>query len=359
MNKSEEVENIYSKRASRWKLIVVLLIIVLFITSVLSLNVGYAQIPFINILRILARQIPLLNSLVPSSLVSSTEEAIILQIRMPRILTGVLVGAALAAAGVLYQGIFKNPMADSYVLGVSAGASVGASLSILFGIGFTFLGVGIAQIAAFVGALLTIFLVYNISRVGSRIPISTLLLSGIAVSIFLSAIVAILQVIAGERLHVIVFWLIGGFSNVQWKDVWAVLPFILIGVVAAYFFVRDLNLLALGDDTAQHLGVNVDKVKKWLLVLSSLITAAAVSISGIIGFIGLMIPHMTRLVIGPDHRILLPTSTIIGAIFLVICDAVARVIIAPAELPVGVITALSGGPFFIYLLRKKKGGYAL
>jgi iron complex transport system permease protein len=358
MNKSE-VEGIYSKRASRWKLIVVLLIITLFITVILSLDVGYAQIPFLNILRIMAKQIPFLNGLVGSSPVSPTEESIILQIRMPRILTGVLVGAALAAAGVLYQGIFKNPMADSYVLGVSAGASVGASLSILFGVGFTFLGVGIAQIAAFVGGLLTIFLVYNISRVGSRVPVSTLLLSGIAVTIFLSAIVAILQTIASEKLHAIVFWLIGGFSNVQWKDVWAVLPFVVIGTVASYFFARDLNLLALGDDTAQHLGVNVDRVKKWLLVFSSLITAAAVSISGMIGFIGLMIPHMTRIVIGPDHRILFPTSTIIGAIFLVVCDAVARVIVAPVEVPVGVITALSGGPFFIYLLRKKKGSYAL
>jgi iron complex transport system permease protein len=358
MSKSE-VEGTYFRRASRWKLIVVLLIVALFITIVLSLNVGYAQIPFVNILRIIARQTPLLNSLVDPSLVSPTESTIILQIRMPRILTGVLVGAALAAAGVLYQGIFKNPMADTYTLGVSAGASVGASFSILFGIGFTFLGVGIAQIAAFAGGLLTIFLVYNISRVGSRVPVSTLLLSGIAVTIFLSAIVAILQVIASNKLHVIVFWLIGGFSNVQWKDVWAVLPFVVFGIVAAYFFARDLNLLALGDDTAQHLGVNVDRVKKLLLVFSSLITAAAVSISGMIGFVGLMIPHMTRLLIGPDHRILFPTSTIIGAIFLVVCDAVARVIVAPIELPVGVITALTGGPFFIYLLRKKKGSYAL
>jgi iron complex transport system permease protein len=167
------------------------------------------------------------------------------------------------------------------------------------------------------------------------------------------------MVIAGEKLHALVFWLMGGFSYTEWKDVWAVLPFICLGTAVIYFYARDLNILSLGEETAQHLGVDVEKVKKLLLIFGSLVTAAAVSVSGLIGFMGLIIPHMTRIVIGPDHRILLLTSVIVGATFLIVCDAVARVIVSPVELPVGVITALSGGPFFIYLLHKKKESYAI
>jgi len=356
---SKGVETTYFKRASRWKLMVIILTVALTLIIILSLNVGFAQIPFSTVLSILAKRVPLLNNLVDSSNISYVDEAIIIQIRMPRVLAGALAGAALAAAGVVFQGIFKNPMADPYVLGVSAGAAVGASLAIVLGIGFTFLGLSTVPILAFAGSLIAVFIVYNISRVGSRVPVTTLLLSGIAVSIFLSAIVAILQVIAGGRLHVVVFWLMGGLSYVEWKDIWATLPLICIGTGATYFYARDLNILTLGEETAQHLGVDIEKVKKLLLIFGSLVTAAAVSISGLIGFIGLIIPHITRIVIGPDHRILLPTSIIVGASFLVICDALARVIVSPVELPVGVITALSGGPFFIYLLRRKKESYAV
>jgi len=338
---------------------VVILSFALMLTIVLSLNVGFAKIPFSTVLKIIAKRTPFLGNLIDYSNVSHVEETIIIQIRMPRILAGALVGAALAAAGIVYQGIFKNPMADPYVLGVSAGAAVGASLAIVLGIGFTFLGLSTVTISAFGGSIIAVLIVYNISRVGSRVPVTTLLLSGMAVSIFLSAIIAVLQVIAGEKLHAIVFWLMGGFSYVEWKDVWAILPLICFGTVATYFYARDLNILALGEETAQHLGVDVEKVKKLLLVFGSLITAAAVSISGLIAFIGLVIPHITRIMIGPDHRVLLPTSIIVGASFLVICDAVARVIVSPVELPVGVITALSGGPFFIYILRKKKESYAI
>jgi iron complex transport system permease protein len=359
---TDQVESTFFQRTSRWKLIILLLVLALVITVIVSLNVGYAQIPFSEILGILGKRVPFLDSLVDSSLILPENEGIILQLRLPRILAGVLVGAALAAAGVLYQGVFKNPMADSYVLGVSAGAAVGASFSILFGVGSLVFGLRLVQVAAFIGAISAMFLVYNISRVGSRVPITTLLLCGIAVNFFLFAVVGLLEVIAGDELHTIVFWLVGGFSNVLWRDIWAVLPFVIIGIVAAYFYVRDLNLLAMGEETAHHLGVNVERSKQVLLVLASLLTAAAVSISGLVGFVGLMIPHLTRVVIGPDHRILLPTSTIIGAIFLVICDDLARVVATPfastLELPVGIITMLFGAPFFIFLFKKKKQSYA-
>lgn len=332
-------------------------------TILVSLNVGYAQISFDKILTIIGNEIPFLNSLIDPSSILLRDSAIILQIRLPRIIAGVVVGAALAASGVVYQGVFKNPMADSYVLGVSAGAAVGASFSLLFGTGFTIFGLRIVQVAAFIGALCAMFLVYNISRVGARVPVTTLLLCGIAVNFFLYSIVALLEVIAGDELHAIVFWLIGGFSNVLWSDIWAVLPFVIIGIVASYFYARDLNLLALGEDQAQHLGVNVERAKQILLVLASMVTAAGVSLSGLVGFVGLMVPHITRLVIGPDHRILFPASTVVGAIFLVICDAIARVVATPfastLELPVGIITMLAGAPFFIILFRKKKQSYAL
>lgn len=359
MTSTNGVETTYSERVSRWKLIVTILAVILILTIVLSLNVGFAQIPFSTVLKILAKRIPFLGNLVDSSSILYSDESIIIQFRMPRILAGALVGAALAAAGVVYQGIFRNPMADSYVLGASTGAGVGASLAIVLGVGFTLLGIDTVPILAFVGSLITVFIVYNISRVGSRVPVSMLLLTGIAFSIVQSAIIAILQFIAGRDLHVIVFWLMGGFSNIAWKDVWATLPLICLGTVATYLYARDLNILALGEETAQNLGVDVEKVKKLLLVFASLITAAAVSISGLIAFIGLVIPHITRIIIGPDHRILLPTSIIVGATFLVICDAVARVIVPANEVPVGIITALSGGPFFIFLLRKKRGSYAI
>jgi iron complex transport system permease protein len=358
----KEIESTYFRRMSRWKLIVISLIGILILTILLSLNVGYAPITFQNTLAILIEKIPLINGMIDASTILPAESAIILQIRFPRIIAGVVVGASLAASGVVYQGVFKNPMADSYILGVSAGAAVGASFSLLFGVGASFMGFRMVQIAAFAGALAAMFLVYSIARVGSRVPVTTLLLCGIAVNFFLYAIVALLQVMAGDKLHSIVFWLMGGFSNVLWSDIWAVIPFLIVGIVVSYFFTRDLNLLALGEDTAQHLGVNVEKVKATLLIFASMMTAAAVSLSGLVGFVGLMVPHITRLVIGPDHRILLPASTIVGAIFLVACDALARVIATPfastLELPVGIITMLSGAPFFIFLFRRKKQSFA-
>jgi iron complex transport system permease protein len=345
----------YFRRTSKWKLVLAILVVSLIATVVLSLNIGYARIPFSDILAILTGR--------NTSTVTPVESAIILKIRLPRILAGAVVGAALAFAGVVYQGVFKNPMADSYVLGVSAGAAVGATFSILFGLGAIYFGFSFTQVAAFLGAVLAMFLVYNLARVGSRVPTTTLLLCGIAVNFFLFAVVGLMEVIAGDELHAMVFWLVGGFSNVLWRDIWSILPFVVFGVVAVYFYARELNLMALGEETAQNLGVNIEKSKMVLLVLASLITAAAVSISGLIGFVGLMIPHLVRLVIGPDHRILLPTSAITGSIFLVVCDDLARVIATPfastLELPVGIITMLAGAPFFILLLRRKKQSYAL
>jgi iron complex transport system permease protein len=353
-----DTEIAHLRRVSHWKIYLVILLIAFGIVFVLSLNLGYAHIPFSDILAILAKQVPILNNLVGSSGITKTAEVIIVQIRLPRVVCGALVGAALASAGVTYQGIFRNPMADPYVIGASTGASVGSALVIVLGVGVSLLGVNTLQILAFVGSLTTVLLVYSISRVGSRVPVTTLLLTGIAISLFQNAIVTYMKTIASDKLlHGLTFWIIGSLAPTE--NVFAILPLIIVGTAVAYMYSRDLNILALGEDQAQHLGVEIEKVKRILLVSGALMTAAAVSISGLIGFVGLIIPHLTRVLIGPDHRVLLPTSAIVGASFLMICDALSRVIMGSGEAPVGVITALSGAPFFIYLLRRKRKGYTV
>jgi len=357
----KDAETAHLRRVSHWKLYLLILLVAFGIVFVLSLNLGYAPIPFRDILIILAKQVPILENLVDSSGITQTAEVIITQIRLPRVICGALVGAALAAAGVTYQGIFRNPMADPYVIGASTGASVGSALVLVLGVGISVLGVNTLQIFAFVGSLTTVLLVYTISRVGSRVPVTTLLLTGIAISLFQNAIVTYMKTIASDQiLHGLTFWLIGSLAPTEnWDKAWAILPFILVGTAVAYLYSRDLNILALGEDQAQHLGVEIEKVKRILLVSGALMTAAAVSISGLIGFVGLIIPHLTRVLIGPDHRVLLPTSVVVGASFLMICDALSRVIMGSGEAPVGVITALSGAPFFIYLLRRKRKGYSV
>ena len=344
------------RRVSHWKLYFVLLTGILLLVFIFSLNIGFSHIPFDNILKILAKNVPILGDFVEFSGFSEVQESIIIHIRLPRVLGGALVGVALAVAGVAYQGIFRNPMADPYTIGAMGGASFGAAVAIVLGVGVALLGVNTVPIFAFIGALLSVFLVYAISREGPRVPITTLILSGLTVTIFFNALVTYLKLIAGERLHALTFWIMGGFTYTNWTDVSTIFPLVIIGTIVIYLYARDLNILVLGEEQAQHLGVELEKVKKILLAAGALITAAAVSISGLIGFVGLIIPHLTRILIGPDHRILLPTSAIVGASFMMICDALARVIIAPTELPVGVITAVTGGPFFIYLLRRKSRG---
>jgi iron complex transport system permease protein len=354
-------EPTHVRRVSHWKLYLLVMAIIFVVVFILALNLGFAPISFGDILTILIKQVPGIGNLVDSSGVSQTAQVIIMQIRLPRIICGALVGAALATAGCVYQGIFRNPMADPYTIGASTGATLGAALVIVLGVGISLLGVNTLQILAFAGSILTVLLVYNIARVGSRVPVTTLLLTGIAVSLFQTAIVTYLKVIAEETLlHNLTFWIIGSLASTEnWNDVWSILPLIIIGIAVSFLFSRDMNILALGEDQAQHLGVDIEKVKRILLISGALITAASVSISGLIVFVGLVIPHLTRVVMGPDHRILLPTSAIVGASFLMICDAIARVVMGSGEAPVGIITALSGAPFFIYLLRRKRKGYSM
>lgn len=284
---------------------------------------------------------------------------IILNIRMPRVLLSALVGSALAVAGAILQGIFRNPLADPYIIGVSSGASLGAVLAMVFGVGVTIFGVAAVSAVAFIAAMLTLVLVYNLARVGGRVPITTLLLAGVIVGIFLHALTTLVTYFGGEKLHAAYLWLLGSFSTAMWSQVHVLLPAVVAAAAAAWLYSRDLNIMALGEETALTLGVDVEHVKRALLALAALLTAASVSVSGAIGFVGLVTPHVVRLMVGPDHRVLLPASFLAGGTFLMACDSVARTAIAPVELPVGVVTALCGGPFFIYLLRRKKGECAL
>ena len=341
----------YLKKIFHWKLIITYLTVILGLTVVLTTTLGAAHISSFVVLKILITRLPLINNLIIPSW-SIGEATIILQIRLPRIILGVLVGAALGVAGTTMQGLFKNPMADPYIIGISSGAALGAIFTIVFGL--SIFGMYTIPLMAFMGAAAAIFLVYNIASVRGKLPVSTLLLAGIAMTLFLSAIISLLMYTAGEKLHGIVFWLMGGLWGRNWNHVMMAFPFILLGTTVIYIFARDLNVMLLGEEPAQHLGIEVETLKKIMILSTSLITAAAVSVSGIIGFVGLIIPHVMRILVGPDHRILLPSSALVGGIFLVWTDTLARTIIAPTEIPVGIITALFGAPFFIYLLRTRK-----
>ncbi len=282
------------------------------------------------------------------------EETIILELRLPRILLALLVGSCLAVSGCTMQGLFKNPMADPFILGVSSGAAVGAATAIVSGVAL--FSVYTIPFFAFLFSTVTILVVYNIARTNGKVSVETLLLSGIAVSTFLSAVLSFLIYISEKWLHNLYFWLMGGFGTASWDYVFLLFPFAAAGITGSLLFSRDLNAMLLGEETAKHLGVEVENVKKILILATSLMTGAAVSVSGIIGFVGLVVPHIGRIFVGPDHRALLPFSAITGGILLIWADNVSRTVISPSEMPVGIVTAFFGAPFFIYLLRKKKGG---
>jgi iron complex transport system permease protein len=318
---------------------------------VFTTAVGSVQIPFSTACQILFSKLPLV-SIAPTW--SGTLETIILDIRLPRVILAGLVGGALALAGATYQGLFRNPLADPYLIGVAQGAALGAVIGFLLPSPWHGIGFGIIPLLAFVGALVSTAIVYTLARVGKTLPVTTLILAGVALGALLGSIVSYLIISSGEKMHGIVFWLMGSFSLSQWSEVMVVLPYVVVGVVVILLYARPLNVMQLDEEQAQQLGVNVERLKLILLAAATLITAAAVSFVGTIGFVGIIIPHAVRLVWGPDHRFLLPLSVLSGAIFLILADVIARTILAPTEIPIGVITALVGAPFFLYLLRRRQ-----
>jgi iron complex transport system permease protein len=285
-----------------------------------------------------------------------SHRAIVVTIRLPRILLGALVGFALAAAGTVMQGFFRNPMADPSIVGVSSGAAVGAVFTIVAPTLLPF-GFGL-EAAAFTGAVITAFAVYAIATEGGRTPVATLLLAGVAVQTFLGAVISFMLLRSGESMRRVVYWLMGTLDNASWSDFVPVagvpvLPlFVLGGFIVLLAYARDLNVLLLGEEEAAGLGIDVERTKRLLLAVSAVVTGAAVAVSGVIGFVGLVVPHVMRLLVGPDHRVLLPAASLAGASFLVAADTLARS--GPQELPVGIVTAAVGAPFFLFLLRRRR-----
>ena len=280
--------------------------------------------------------------------VRDAHQTIVVGHRLPRVVLAATVGFALASAGTVMQGFFRNPLADPAIIGVSSGAAVGAVLAIAAPALLPF----DLRAAAFLGGIAAAFLVYVIATESGRTPVATLLLAGIAINTFLGAVISYLVIHSGDSLLTVVYWLMGHLHVASWNDVLFALPMTLLFFGVLLAFTRDLNVLLLGEEDAHSLGVSVEQTKQILLAISSGITAVAVAVSGVIGFVGLVVPHMLRLVVGPDHRILLPTAAIGGAIFLVLADTIART--GPAEAPVGIITAAVGAPFFLYLLMQRR-----
>ena len=336
--------NIYSTAIHIFMLMIALAAVI-----VVSTGMGYIKIPVIAVVKIILTKISGHLSLIEG--IDNLFPVVVFDVRLPRILSAAIVGGGLAISGVVFQGILLNPLADPYTLGVSAGAAFGASLALLLNIGM--LGNYSIPLFAFVGATGTLLFVIYLSSSSGGISSNNLILSGIIVAAILSAGISFLKYLADEQVAVIIFWLMGSFGSKTWTDVSLTLFLVGIGFCVFIFYARDLNLMSLGNRTASSLGVDTRKVTIILLVTASLVAAICVSVSGIIGFVGLLVPHMMRLLTGPDNRRLVPVSLLAGAILLLVADTVTRAVL-PSEIPIGVLTALIGGPFFCYIFRKQQ-----
>ncbi|MGE5630670.1 MAG: FecCD family ABC transporter permease [Caulobacteraceae bacterium] len=323
------------------------------VLAIAATSMGTADITPYNVLTVILKSIPVVGKYMEGN-VSGTHFLIVFMVRMPRIIMASLVGMGLAVVGASFQTLFKNPMADPYVLGVSSGAALGAALAIVIHMPSAIASLSLVTVFAFIGAIATTILVYSIAQVKGKVTTVNLLLAGVAISFLMSAVISMIMVFNQEEINKIVFWMMGSFNASSWKNIFITAPVTLIGAVIIYFFYKDFNLLLTGEDSAKSLGVETEKLKKMIIIISSMIIAVSVSFSGIIGFVGFLVPHMARIIFGPNNKALIPFSSIMGAIYLLSADTIARTIASPAELPVGAVTALIGSPYFIYLLIKMK-----
>jgi iron complex transport system permease protein len=320
--------------------------------GLICLHVGAQPIGLGDIARILLRAIVSEES---ASEAFGATGAILMQVRLPRVVLGFWVGCCLASVGVALQALLRNPLADPYLLGVSSGAALGAALAVLFGIGTTFLAVSALPACGFAGGLAALFLVYRMAASYDRLPIHSLLLAGVILNAIFSALIMfITSIMEPNRSFGMMAWLMGTLTAPAYPTLMILLCYLFVGLLVLFKQARVLNLLALGEESARTLGVDTERTKRVIFIVAALVTGAVVSISGMIGFIGMVVPHAVRLVIGADHRLLLPASALVGGMFLMGADTLARTLLAPAEIPVGIITALSGGPFFVYLLVWRK-----
>lgn len=332
--------------------ILIFLFVLLVLSITFAIMIGPVFISPGTIWRVAFSHLPLTDYWITTDW-TTAHENIVWNLRFPRVLMAAIIGAGLAIVGAAIQALVRNSLADPYILGVSSGGSVGATLVITTG-AFSFLGEYALSIAAFIGALMSVVLVFFVAQVGGRTSVIRLLLAGIAISMVLSAVTNFIVMTAPqeEAMRSAMFWMMGSLSGARWDNLLIPMSVVCIGIVFLLLYSRSLNALLMGEETAATLGISVQTFQKVLIVLTALVTGVMVAASGAIGFVGLMIPHIVRLVIGSDHRRLLPASALVGAIFLIWADVGARMVLAPEELPIGIVTALCGGPFFIWLLRR-------
>ena len=324
--------------------------ILLLISALLSLGMGSAEVGLGDAFRVIGEQL----SGGGDAGQSDPHTTIVLSIRLPRTVLAILVGALLAMSGAVMQAFFRNVMAGPYLVGVSSGAALGAVLAMLFGWGFHVGAFSTVPLSAFVFALAVVALVYALNRRGGKLQTEGLLLSGIAIAAAISAVVALLMLMSDRSLHQVLFWLLGSLASARWEHVEMLLPYAVVGGAVTFYLARDLDLLLWGDVTGASLGLHIDRTRTALLAASSLMTAGAVAFSGVIGFVGLMVPHMARFLVGVPHRRLLPAAALSGGLLLLWADIFARTAWAPTELPLGAITAIVGAPFLVYLCTRRR-----
>lgn len=340
----------------RYGLLVMVLIVLLIIATVLSVGMGPLQLSPMQSIAILLKQlgVPL------NTAYTDQQEVVVTAIRLPRVIFGIFIGATLAMCGTAIQGLFRNPLADPALIGISSGAALFTVVMIVLGLQifqslFTILGTYMLSIAAFAGAFFTTILIYRISQAGGKTIVSTMLLTGIAISAMAAAGTGIMTLIANDaQLRTITFWNLGSLGGASWVNVAVLAPLCLICIIGLPSMSKALNALVLGETNASHLGINVEALKSKVIILTALGIGACVSMSGIIGFVGLVTPHIVRKIIGPEHKQVFVASGLLGAVLLVIADLVCRTVVAPVEIPIGIATALIGAPFFLYLLLKER-----
>jgi iron complex transport system permease protein len=337
---------------SRWCAVMGTLSILSLLLAMVCLQLGTQYIGLGKILALLSSSV--LGSASDNEALRTTG-VILLQVRLPRVFLGFLVGSCLASVGVALQALLRNPLADPYVLGVSSGAALGVAIAVLFGIGTTVLALSLLPVCGFAGGLVALLVIYRMAATSDRLPIHSVLLAGVILNAIFSALIMfITSIMEPNRSFGMMAWLMGSLTAPAYPVLGALTAYLLLGLVLLLKQVRVLNVLALGEEPARSLGINTEGAKRFIFLLSALMTGAVVSFSGMIGFIGMIIPHAVRLVLGADHRLLLPASALVGGMFLMVADTIARTAFVPSEVPVGVITALAGGPFFVYLLVWRK-----
>ncbi len=333
---------------------IVLLAVVLALVILVAMSVGSAGITVGDSFRIILANIPGFRHWIDATQFSGPDWTVIWSVRLPRIFEAALVGGILSIVGAAFQSIFRNPLADPHILGISSGAAFGATIAMLTpavsGLAIPFLGLGSTGVFAFGGALFTVFIVYQVARIGGRYSTVNVLLTGTAISTLFSSLISLMMTFNHDQIGKVYMWTMGSFNSASWARTRFVLPFAVAGLIVLCLCAQRLNIMLLGEEDAECLGVNTRRLRNGVIVLSSILVAAAVSVSGIIGFVGLMIPHCVRMVCGADLRRIILYGFFVGAAFLVACDTLARTIAAPTEIPVGIITAICGAPYFIYLV---------